>query len=382
MLRNNLFHLKEIAFSGYSGSGKTTLVMKIIESLSDRYKVGYVKHDAHNFEMDKKGKDTYRAQEAMASLVTIHNDKKYCDQGLGVKDLAAAKLSHIDNDFVIIEGHKNSKCPKIIVLGDGTTSNKILEDYNLGRLSNVVAFVGTSKISPIEGLELPYFQRDEINEISTYVLNFFLEKINKSPIYGLVLAGGRSKRMKKDKGSIKYYDQPQTQHVSSMLNKFCENVFVSCREEQADDIHLSGLNLIHDKFIDMGPAGGILSAMKEFPEATWLVVACDLPYIDDQTIEHLIDNRNPFRSATCFINPIKKWPEPLCTIYEHKAFARFMQFISIGHTCPRKILFNSHVNSIELINKEGLTNANTPEDFKNIKNVLNNNGDLSYASEC
>jgi len=382
MLRHQLFHHFEIAISGYSGSGKTTLIMSLIDELSSKYKVGYVKHDAHRFEMDGKGKDTYRAVKAGASLVTIHNEEKWCDQGAGVRDIAATRISQLDNDFVIIEGHKKSKCQKIIVLGEGETKEKILADYNSKDLENVLAFVGVDDKPNLENINLPYFNRDDIKGISNFILNLFEEKVKNTPVYGLVLAGGKSTRMKKDKGAIQYFDLPQSEHITSMLKNVCEKVFISCREDQSQEDHLINLDQIHDTFSEIGPSGGILSAMKKYPEAAWIVIACDLPYVNEKTLSQLVNERNPLRLATCFLNPEKKWPEPLCTIYEPKSYARLLQFVSIGYTCPRKVLFNSHIKSLELNQSEALRNANTPEDFNLAKAFIQEKGEAYYASKC
>ena len=48
-----LFHSQEVLFCGYSGSGKTTLISKLINGMSNKLDIGYVKHDAHNFEIDQ-----------------------------------------------------------------------------------------------------------------------------------------------------------------------------------------------------------------------------------------------------------------------------------------------------------------------------------------
>ena len=56
-----LFNPFEIAFCGYSETGKTTLITSLLKELSPQHKIGYVKHDAHKFQIDYEGKDTYKA---------------------------------------------------------------------------------------------------------------------------------------------------------------------------------------------------------------------------------------------------------------------------------------------------------------------------------
>lgn len=60
LLKNSTFHPFEFAICGFSGSGKTTLIEKLVRlSKRNGNKVSVVKHDAHEFEMDKQGKDSY-----------------------------------------------------------------------------------------------------------------------------------------------------------------------------------------------------------------------------------------------------------------------------------------------------------------------------------
>ena len=65
-----------------------------------------------------------------------------------------------------------------------------------------------------------------------------------------------------------------------------------------------------------GPIAGIIAAQAQFPDAAWLVVACDLPQLDDTTLEDLKSRRDPRRLATAFLSDVDGMPEPLCAIYE------------------------------------------------------------------
>ncbi len=371
--KNYNFHNFELAFCGYSGSGKTTLIEKIVDKLSKSYKLGFVKHDAHSFEMDKKGKDTFRIQNSGAKHVFIHNKDKWAGLGTGEINLFDVKNSFLDLDFILIEGHKFLDTPKLVILGE-QNSNKdsdkdIYEDYKAGKLTNVLGFVGVEQ-QPNFTTDLPYFQRDNIQQIANFIIEFFEAQIKKAPIYGLVLSGGKSSRMGQDKGAIDYHGISQTKYLADELNKVCEKTFISCREEQSDEAHLNNYPQIKDSFLNLGPMGGILSAFAEHPNAVWMVVACDLPFVNKDMFAELIENRNIFKTATCFINPDMGWAEPLCTIYEPKARNRLFQFLGAGYSCPRKMLLNSQIHTIKSKNIKGLENANTPEDYKQFKKYL------------
>ena len=108
-----------ITFTGFSGSGKTTLVVKVIGELTRRgYKVASIKHDAHKFDIDKKGKDSYRHKEAGAEAVIISSRDKFALVHNSKRDRSIAELCTYhptDADIVIVEGFKKSRYPKIEV---------------------------------------------------------------------------------------------------------------------------------------------------------------------------------------------------------------------------------------------------------------------------
>ena len=112
-----------------------------------------------------------------------------------------------------------------------------------------------------------------------------------SAIYGLVLAGGKSRRMGQDKALLSRNGKSQLRSMVELLEGHVDRVFVSTRSDQQDEPERRQFEQIVDRYFDMGPAAGILSAMEEHPDVDWLVVACDLPNIDDRTIRFLLDNR-------------------------------------------------------------------------------------------
>jgi molybdopterin-guanine dinucleotide biosynthesis protein A len=178
---------------------------------------------------------------------------------------------------------------------------------------------------------------------------------------GLVLAGGRSERMKTDKGALQYHDLDQRQHTAALLAEFCPDVRVSVRPDQAADLP-AGLMPLPDTFLGLGPLGGILSAFQADPNAAWLVLACDLPFLTRDTLEHLVSNRQPARMATSYKSPWDAFPEPLVSIWEPRSYGQLLRFLSLGYSCPRKALINSDIELLAPPAPEELRNVNTPEE--------------------
>ncbi|HET8735820.1 MAG TPA: NTP transferase domain-containing protein [Pricia sp.] len=183
-------------------------------------------------------------------------------------------------------------------------------------------------------------------------------------IYGLVLAGGKSTRMGKDKGMIPYHGMPQREYLYHLLSRVCHETYVSIRPDQTKDVPESMETIVDDDTFK-GPYNGLLSAHRKFPEVAWLVLACDLPLIDLAALQELIAARNPNVMASAFAQRKDPLPEPLCAIWEPHALEESKAYLERGNgTCPRKFLINSETKLVFPSNPNVLLNANSEEEYK------------------
>ncbi len=178
---------------------------------------------------------------------------------------------------------------------------------------------------------------------------------------GLILIGGKSSRMGTDKSLLDYHGKPQREYLFNLAKKYCTEVYFSCRAEQQ-----FSENTITDKY-ELGPISGILSAFDFNPNTAWLVVACDMPLIDKNSFEVLINHQNSKKTATAFLNPETNSPDPLFAIYEPKAFLLLTKYIETGNKSPKIFLQDNDTEIITLINPVFLKNVNTKEEFEQIK---------------
>ena len=183
------------------------------------------------------------------------------------------------------------------------------------------------------------------------------------PVNGLILAGGKSRRMGQDKALLDRGGQSQLAYLAGLLDKKVERVFVSTRADQKDDGERRKYAQIVDRYDDMGPLAGILSAMEEHPDSDWLVVACDLPNITGETITHLLKNCSADHPFTAYVSSHDGLPEPLCAIYRAGSIAIMRRFADEGIYCPRKILIRSDTFLLEQADPGSLDNVNTPDDL-------------------
>ena len=132
-----------------------------------------------------------------------------------------------------------------------------------------------------------------------------------------------------DKGTLTYgvgSNLNQRQKCFQLLSPFCERVYISCQADQveleSDPQHLN-LHIILDAYKNQGPASGILSAHLKYPEVAWLVLACDFPFADHNSIQVLIDARNSMKSATHYSHK-EGSVEPLFAIWEIQALKKLL----------------------------------------------------------
>jgi molybdenum cofactor guanylyltransferase len=186
-----------------------------------------------------------------------------------------------------------------------------------------------------------------------------------APLFGLVLAGGRSTRMRRDKAAIEYRPgATQLDVAMQLLQSRVQRAFVSVRADQAGEATRARYPQVVDASGVEGPIAGILAALLREPGAAWLVLACDLPFLDTATLDTLIAARgDDSRVATAFRSSHDDLPEPLCAIYEPAALPKLQAHIAAGKNCPRKFLINAETHLLAQPNARALDNINTVEDY-------------------
>jgi molybdopterin-guanine dinucleotide biosynthesis protein A len=184
-----------------------------------------------------------------------------------------------------------------------------------------------------------------------------------APLFGLVLAGGASKRMQRDKAALDYHGKPQLHWTYEQVSEFCVATFISVRPDQRNDPLRHSLPQVVDRNPGRGPLAGIEAALHEHPKVAWLVVACDLPLLTSTVLKHLVEHRDPTRMATAYRSDFDGLPEPLCAIWEPASRAAVADWLAQGQECPRKLLINSDVALLDLPAAHALDNVNTPQEL-------------------
>ncbi len=182
------------------------------------------------------------------------------------------------------------------------------------------------------------------------------------PTYGLVLTGGKSERMGEAKALIDYKGKAHGAYIADVLEKYCDKVFLSARENQWKGTQLEAYPAILDTLPNAGPLGGMLSAFQAYPDVNWLITACDLVHFNELTVEKLLSHFREDVVATAYKNREGDFPEALCALYTPKAQEVFLDAFKSDVRCPVKVLKNSKTHLIEQEAGINLANINTKEE--------------------
>jgi molybdenum cofactor guanylyltransferase len=194
-----------------------------------------------------------------------------------------------------------------------------------------------------------------------------------SPINGLVLAGGHSSRMGRDKAALVHADgRTLARRTYDLLRQAgCARVALSLRHDQEMPEGFSDagpVEIIRDPAgASLGPIAGILAGQRLEPDAAWLVVACDLPRLDLTTLRNLAASLQADETFLAYRSESDGLPEPLCALYAPAALHVLEQALADDFRCPRKVLIRNHCRLLDPVTSRALDNANTPEDWENTR---------------
>ena len=352
---NDTFTTNEIVLLGAKCGIIADVVREVSAKLSN-YKLAYFDASHAKDVVKNKLSEYVFHHEGNVEITTSGNINKF-----------QQRLDFAQFDCIFINGNHYAGSKQIVFL-DSEKEASI--NKRIDQISEIVFFIKTSKeVAIFQSLkdkfpnwkEIPQYEISEIEKITNHVSEL-IEKAIPS-IKGLVLIGGKSTRMKTDKSQLEYFGKPQKEHVKELLESNQLETFYSVQNasENKDEIH--------DVFLNLGPFGGICSAFQKDPNSAWLVLATDVPFVDENVIQLLLKNRNPSKVATAIKGKGKEFVEPLITIYEPKAYPILLQYLAQGYSCPRKMLINSDVEIIE-IDDDLIRNINTPEEFVLAKKEL------------
>lgn len=188
-----------------------------------------------------------------------------------------------------------------------------------------------------------------------------MEKTRKN-INGYILAGGKSSRMGTDKGLMLYQGKEIIKYSMEQLQPIVEKVVIVSNNKEYEKL---GVEVIPDLIKDIGPAGGIYSALDHSNENLNFILSCDMPFITKEAINFMIQNKGTSQiTLPCHQGHL----EPLFGVYSKTCLVQWLTLINQGYFKIKDLASNFDLRTIniddnELFHPTFFTNINTKEDF-------------------
>ena len=189
---------------------------------------------------------------------------------------------------------------------------------------------------------------------------------------GIVLAGGKSRRMGKDKSLLDLYGKTLLQRIIDEQKKLLNEVYVIGKGTE----NFNNAIGIYDKIENKGPIGGVYTALSEIKSDKYLISPCDMPFLGQVELNEIIE-----RSKDCECDAIiaesDKGYEPLVAIYDSKIFPLMHKNIENGNYAVRALFNQINKKFIKfeakIFEKDVFFNINYPDDYNNAIKIQNKN---------
>ena len=192
-----------------------------------------------------------------------------------------------------------------------------------------------------------------------------------SKITGIVLSGGKSSRMKTDKGLVDVLGKHLIQYTIDNLSPVCNEILISSNSEGYDKF---GFKVIKDEVENIGPVGGLYSCLKASANEVNIVLSCDTPLVSMEILQCLLNNFEGHAASVPWYE--KDYYEPLCAIYTKEFEKVLKKAIEVNnHKLPR-IYTNTDIKKIPIkdhldcFSTNAFFNVNSIEDVKKLENIL------------
>ena len=186
-------------------------------------------------------------------------------------------------------------------------------------------------------------------------------------ITAVILAGGKSRRMKTDKALIKFNDKTLLENQIDLLNPIFNKIIISANSQKYS---FANLQIINDEQSDLGPIGGILSVLKRVKTDYVFIISVDMPLITTDLIKHLISKKANYDIVLPVFND--KY-EPTCAVYSRNCINTIEKQILANDYKLKNFIEKSNTNFVEInenlefYNKNLFVNLNSPKDLIDIK---------------
>ncbi len=187
---------------------------------------------------------------------------------------------------------------------------------------------------------------------------------NNNHITAIILAGGKSSRMRTDKGFVNYKNKPFVQRIIETVVPLVSETIIISNNPNYD---IFGLKRYPDLIENAGPLAGIYTGLHYSKTENNLVISCDVPLINSEILERLTrDNSDEFEVVQLESQGKEM---PLIARYKKSCENTFLELLNQGERRVRKALKSCSVKTITVkqANEKLTANINTKNDLKEIE---------------
>jgi len=188
--------------------------------------------------------------------------------------------------------------------------------------------------------------------------------MSKQEVTGIILAGGASSRMGKDKGLCEFQGKALINYAIDVLTPICGKILIS--SNNVVEYQKFGYQVVIDEHKNIGPMGGIYSSLRKSSTKHNLIISCDTPFLSTQLLEYILDNFNNYD----IVVPVhgNSFIEPLAAYYSTNIIPNLessikrnnYKLINFFNVVKHKSI---KVDSMPGFSKELFRNFNTPGDL-------------------
>ena len=181
---------------------------------------------------------------------------------------------------------------------------------------------------------------------------------------GIVLAGGKSSRMGRDKALMEFRGRPLIQHAVDILKQVCHQVVISSNKKVH---HIAGCEIWQDELAVQAPMVGIYSCLKRSSHAWNIILSCDMPLVDPKLFDFLLSHDLTKDVIVPVHDEVRI--EPLCGLYNRSAVPLLERSIQSEHYSLMEFIRAANHELVEIgpgmegYRKEMFTNLNAADDF-------------------
>jgi molybdopterin-guanine dinucleotide biosynthesis protein A len=187
-----------------------------------------------------------------------------------------------------------------------------------------------------------------------------------SQLTGIILSGGKSSRMGKEKGLVDFQGKPLISHAILALKPLVDNIILGANH-QLNNYKKFGYTIVEDEVKNIGPLGGVLSCLQHSDTKNNIILSCDMPFVSTDLLNYLIKQKQDY-DVVVPIHDTNKI-EPLCGIYSKSIIPVMEDAVKEGNYKLRDIFKKVRFATVEIgpslpfYSRRLFYNINKPEDI-------------------